>query len=947
MLPPCHCWSLASLVLVLLVAPLGTSVARAQDSDAKPPQATQEPEQEPAEKQPSQAAGEPAANPPNEEKPEAKESANDDQSPSKGKPEEKAESKSEQDEQKPTKKPATDTPGDETPTDEKQAEDKTQDEPSLTALPNEIQLTDFVTIPIVGVYGRASVHIDPIDAMMAAGDFAMPKPNDEITTSDDRNVRWRKATALGNGKLSTRSVRGGYAVTQFNSPAAGVMLLEATGHAAVYVNGQPYAGDPYAFGDFAQPVRIVKGENLLAFHVAQSELTARLVKPTSELILSASRAALPSLVRGQEGQELWASVMVTNLIEAPLHQMSVLAKINGEGEVAAPATRVEAASCRPCAFRIKVPAQLNTDLAELTIQVLESGRVLGEQKYELDVVNSTALQTLTFRSRVDDSVQSYVLVPASSTSSVNTGGERLEVSSSNDANTPVGAIVALHTDGMSARDFAALYEPKSWAHIIAPSGRSVYPLDWEEWSRIDATEALADAKQRLKIDPSRIYVTGHGMGAHGALVLATTMPDTFAALSTTAAWPSLWTYGGGMPDYRDPSRIQAMLLRAAKPSDTMAQLVNLSRTGVHLLHGADDRQVPVDQSRLIARELAKWHNDFAFQVKPDVGNWWDAETVDSPQVMQFLKARSLNKKPSRSVMLATSDLGTLSSKGWVTIAAQDEQFGLSRVELQRKDRPLSIVGTTKNVKRLMITKEAMPAKRPFVVRLDGTPSVTFAGMPASGHVWLERVGDRWVRRQSPDKSDKNPKRYGGIKAVFDHDVILVYGTDGSKIENAWSLAKAQFDAQTFAYRAGGALEVLPDSEFKSNQTRDRNVVLYGNVDTNSAWAALLSTSPVQVRKGRFRVGDRPEMGDDLGFVVVRPRVGSDERLVAAVGGTGIAGMRLTNRLRYFWAGVAYPDLILIGPEALSIGDGGIRAAGFFAENWDVEQADISWRDLAL
>ena len=125
-------------------------------------------------------------------------------------------------------------------------------EPSL---PDQIKLTDFLTLPMVGTYGRAAVHVDPIDAAIAAGTFTMPSAGEELIVSDDRTVKWRAATTNDQGVLATRSIRGGYAATEFESPAAGILLLAASGHAAVYVNGQPYAGDPYALGNFALPVR--------------------------------------------------------------------------------------------------------------------------------------------------------------------------------------------------------------------------------------------------------------------------------------------------------------------------------------------------------------------------------------------------------------------------------------------------------------------------------------------------------------------------------------------------------------------------------------------------------------------------------------------------------------------------------------------------------------------
>ncbi len=801
-------------------------------------------------------------------------------------------------------------------------------------LPQEISLTEFVTVPLVGSYGRAAVHIDPVDAAMAAGTFSMPAAGNEITTHNKRTVKWRSASAGKEGVLSTRSIRGGYAATQFESPTAGTLLLKATGHATVYVNGQPHAGDPYAFGDFAVPINVKQGTNTLVFHVAQSELAARLVRPDNPIDLSSSRVTLPTLVRGDDAGKRWASVMVTNATDAPLADLTIRADLDGGAAATTPIAWLDTASMRRCRFEFAVPDTLELEVAELTVRLIRGEDVVAEKSYELEVVSPTALQVRTFLSRIDRSVQSYAVVPAAVAP---TTGRTRTVSKEGDLQDAPGAIVALHTDGMSVRDFAAQYAPKEWAHLVVPGGRGLYPLDWEEWSRMDAVEALADARDHYDINDRRVYATGHGMGGHGAYVLGTTQPDRFAALATIAAWPSLWTYGGGMPSYRDPSPVQEMLLRAASSSDTLAHLTNLEGAGIYLLHGADDDEVPPEQSRTIVQHLADWHRDFAYREQPGAGNWWGAETVDVSAAMQFLATREQPADVPDEVSLAASDLGLVASSHWATIAAQEKQFAISRIELERKEGPLTITGTTKNVRRLSIDKSAVPERQPFVVRLDGSRPVVFRQMPASGRVWLEKQGKTWRRRFSPDKSNKGPQRYGGMKAVFDHDVLLVYGTSGQEEENAWSRAKAHFDADTFAYRAAGAIEVLPDTEFDANKTKDRNVVLYGNVDTNRAWGALLSTTPVQVFRGRMTIETRPETGDDLGFLMVRPRVGSDTRLVAAVGGTGLAGMRLTNRLRYFWAGVGYPDFLLLGGDALTTGDGGPSGRRLFCRGLGARQ----------
>jgi hypothetical protein len=171
---------------------------------------------------------------------------------------------------------------------------------------------------------------------------------------------------------------------------------------------------------------------------------------------------------------------------------------------------------------------------------------------------------------------------------------------------------------------------------------------------------------------------------------------------------------------------------------------------------------------------------------------------------------------------------------------------------------------------------------------------------------------------------------------------LVYGTRGTPEENAWALAKARFDAETFWYRGNGAVDVLPDSRFDPSRERERGVILYGNADTNGVWSALLGGSPVTLRRGRARVGSRELAGANLACLLVRPRPGSRRASVAVVGGTGPAGMRLTDRLPYFTSGVAYPDMVILGPEALTQGAEGVRVAGYFGNEWKVETGEWVW-----
>ncbi|MEN9732515.1 MAG: hypothetical protein RLZ45_510, partial [Verrucomicrobiota bacterium] len=177
-----------------------------------------------------------------------------------------------------------------------------------------------------------------------------------------------------------------------------------------------------------------------------------------------------------------------------------------------------------------------------------------------------------------------------------------------------------------------------------------------------------------------------------------------------------------------------------------------------------------------------------------------------------------------------------------------------------------------------------------------------------------------------------------------HRVLLVYGTRGTPEENAWAIAKARFDSESFWYRGNASLEMIPDTAFEARRYRDRGVILYGNADSNGAWKELLGDSPVQVRRGSVRVGDRETTGTDLCCLFLQPRRDSDVASVGVVSGSGVVGMRLADRLPYFLAGVALPDLTVFGPATLEQGWGAVLGAGYFGNDWSVQNGEFAWRD---
>jgi predicted esterase len=171
-----------------------------------------------------------------------------------------------------------------------------------------------------------------------------------------------------------------------------------------------------------------------------------------------------------------------------------------------------------------------------------------------------------YRSGVDNSIQPY----------------RLFVPSSYDGKKATPLIVLLHGMGGDENSMFDLYgngafEMLAEKHgylVVCPKGRgpaSMYMGPAEQ----DVLDVLADVRRAYRVDPNRIYLAGHSMGAYGTWSIAIHHPELFAALAPIS--------GGGNPEE---------VVKTAK----IPQLVT---------HGDADPTVPVANSRMMVEALKK------------------------------------------------------------------------------------------------------------------------------------------------------------------------------------------------------------------------------------------------------------------------------------------------------------------------------------------------------
>ncbi len=814
--------------------------------------------------------------------------------------------------------------------------------------PAAIEIREVLALDPVGAGGRVPIVTNALTAQLVKGEFASPTEGQTFEVPGGQARTWTKAEANAEGLISSRAFRGGFAFATVESDADQVMMLEAAGHSYVYVNGEPRGGDPYSFGIVRHPVHLKRGANTLLFSVGRGSLRARLVPAEAELFFEARDATLPDVIVGEAG-ELSGAVIVTNATSKVWSDLILTAIVEGGEPTSVPIGDVQPLTSQRVPFKFSTPSFTSAGKTRLTLRVGardERQGTLATLGFDLDIKNLFDLHKRTFVSEVDGSVQYYAVRPPFEANIA----------------TADALVLTVHGAGVEATGQAAAYGAKSWAWIVAATNRRPYGFDWEDWGRIDAMEALADAKKRYRPREDRIYLTGHSMGGHGAWFLGATYPDQWGAIGPCAGWISFWTYGGAVR-YDDPDPIEAMLLRVSNPSDTTKLLRNYQQHGVYVLHGASDETVPIAQPRQMREYLAEFHRDVDWHEEPGGGHWYDrtpepgADCVDYGPMFEFFDRRRRRlSNEVRHVEFHTTCPQVSATSHWVTIAQQEAQFnpssvvavnpvGLQRIEVETTN--VALLGL--DVARSPIPNTAAPID----VSINGTE---IKGVQTTdGHVWLEKSGDGWRVVGTVDPRNKRPERGGPFKLAFNNRFILVYGTTGTPEENAWSYAKARYDAETWQYRGNGYTEIFPDTAFTSGGAarRPTNVIVYGNEDTNAVAKSLLDGSPVRVRRGSLTVGGRTLEGDDISIMMARPKFpqGSGSRdprtevgQFAIVGGTGLAGMRSTDTMPYFVSGVHYPDLFVYDSRIHLIGSKAVRVAGVFGNDWSVEKGEIVWRE---
>lgn len=746
---------------------------------------------------------------------------------------------------------------------------------TLPADASELIITSGLVLPASAPPSRRPFAPDPFIAAIVDGALAGPEaplpPGAKPASADANN-------AFPNLR------RGEVLVARVVLPEARTLLLDAQGHALVYVNGEPRGGDVYAHGYVQLPVALRAGENRLLFVAGgRGIFRAALRAPRASVQFLPGDVTLGDLVPALDAREGDGLAMADVRMAVPMANVQPTARrvgvrVRWQGEVPARA-RVELVEAGgvggdgvtlaplevrklPLRVRVHAPA-LSADVA-LRLEVFDPDATRAGAGADasapapwdqLDVLvpirGPRERHEVTFTSLVDDSVQYYAVVPQAASA----GADGAAPSS------PPALVLSLHGAAVEATSQAASYAPKERFVVVAPTNRRPFGFNWEDWGRIDALEVLSHARVRYATDPTRVFLTGHSMGGHGTWQLGVLYPHIFAAIAPSAGWLSFDTYMRSvsspaltMLSDDTPGPIARAFRASIRSSDTPALLPGLRSMPISILHGDADDNVPVSEARLAAQILRDAGIPFTLFEQPGAGHWWTGPLPAGFDASQW-GAACLDWPPFFTELFAGA------------------------------------------APRTPPTWLATPALPTIDDGRNASPTTDASGLPLL---------------------DQRGFPLGGFKRVFDRGFVLVYATQGTPEENAWSLALARAHAEHWWYQANGHAPLMSDAQVVQSPAlvAGRNVILYGHAGMNAAWRVLAaSDASVLVERGRAAFAGREFAGDDLSAIAIIARAGVPNGaagpLLGVVAGTGPRALRALDRAPLFSPGVGIPEGVLL------------------------------------
>lgn len=524
----------------------------------------------------------------------------------------------------------------------------------------------------------------------------------------------------------------------------------------------------------------------------------------------------------------------------------------------------------------------------------------------------------------------------------------LEIPADLDLTKPVPLMVWLHGRGDKNTDLhfivdrlhrAGQFQPGGCI-ILHPFGRQC--LGYQLAGEADVLEAIEAVKRIYRIDDKRIMLGGFSMGGAGAWHIGAHYADHWCAVHAGAGFVDVRRFLNLTADQMPPVYTQ----RLWGQYDVPCYVRNLFNIPVLAYSGEKDRQklaadIMAEAYQAEGRQLQhlvgpgmghKYHPDVLQQILAWAHERMQAGQPDSPNAVHW-QGRTL-KYPRMF---------------WLTVTGLEKHWEDSRVDAEWEGHKLKIAAT--NVTWLWIARVAGSGKMRAATDLTINGQTPLGAEPAvleqtAAHspdgklrqsFQLELRGGRWQwsRSASDDVAvRKVTDLQGPIDDAFTSAIVVVPPdrASTSAVRQAFYQRELAYVARRWREVFRGDLPVKRAGQLTPDDLRNKNLILFGDPDTNGKMAELLDQTPIGWHGNEVRLGSRSWKGESLVPVAIYPNPQRRGRYIVLNSGPTIRGQSDPNNSLQT---PQLPDwaVLDVSAPATDSAPAKILDAGFFDEQW--------------
>jgi predicted esterase len=429
----------------------------------------------------------------------------------------------------------------------------------------------------------------------------------------------------------------------------------------------------------------------------------------------------------------------------------------------------------------------------------------------------------------------------------------------------------------------------------------------------EVLHALDWVRDRYRVDEDRIAITGVSMGGTGTAHVAFRYADRFSAAAPLAGYHSYFVRRDTKGKTLSPWEVARM--HHWSPASWAENGRNLP---LYVAHGT--RDFPLENSRVLTDRytalgyplVAEW---------PEIGHSVWRITYRGARMWPILTSH--HRKPAEHVTIKTDAL-RYGTRHWATVTALSEPGTMGTLDVARE-------GAEVTVHSEGILGFALDLPRGVdSVRADGD-RISTRNAPRADFV---RQGSSWrLGTVEPGDRRKRAGLEGPIRDAYLEPLVFVYGTRDPKLSRANREIATHFAT---VYSGSAEYPVLADFEATPEKLAGRGWFLVGPPGSNRLTARIDEHLPFRVRDDAIVVGDRVYRGPGVGSLCIHPNPLQPEHYVVVLQAPDAAGIwRAASLPKLLPDYVVYDDEVAAATAEQILGQGRVRLAGFFRDEWSL------------